>query len=100
MTLLSMDPRRGSLLWNISVAVASVVCSVWIGHSRNGLHHNIDIPDSWSGRCVLLAIFPGTGMGFAELCTCCVCCVHTLCLLCGISILNNEMIGSNSGGGW
>lgn len=45
---------------------------VWVGHSRNGLHHKIDIPDSWSGRCVLLVIFPGTGMGSAEACTRCV----------------------------
>lgn len=78
MILLSMDPRGGSLLWNTSVAVASVVCSVWIGHSRNGLNHNIDIPDSWSGRCVLLVIFPGTGTGSVEPFTCCVCCVGSV----------------------
>lgn len=67
MTLLSMDPRG-----------ERSVCWVWIGHSRNGLHHKIDIPDSWSGRCVLLIIFPGTGMGFAEPFTCCVCCVGSV----------------------
>lgn len=39
---------------------------MWVGHSTNGLHHKIDIPDSWSGQCVLLVIFPGTGMGSAE----------------------------------
>lgn len=78
MTLLSVDPREGCLLWNISVAVTSVVCSVWIGHSRNGLHHRIDIPDSWSNRCVLLAIFPGTGMDFVEPFTHCVFCVGSV----------------------
>lgn len=51
---------------------------MWIGHSRNGLHHKIHIPDSWSGRCVLL-VFPGTGTGSAEPFTRCVSAVRDQC---------------------
>lgn len=90
--MLSVDPRGESLLWNIPLWPLLLLYGR-IDHSRNGLHHKIDIPDSWSGRCVLLVIFPGTGKALQSH-------SHVVSLLCGISAPNCEMIGSDSVGGW